>query len=139
MIRKFKTWQRNRMLDRKSIQRVLSEQDDIKFIDLDEPKLFGPPNDRREYVALAGFFVEDTFFIDIPDVNWYVRSDGNIWSEWRVRLKMDTTIWQEELNSRGKDLHRIGDLSVNIPMSASSKEMVNRLTKELWVMHKLTI
>jgi hypothetical protein len=133
-------WFKNRSLNKKSFHRFLTEQNEIRIVDLSESVLRGPDNDPREYVARVGFFTEDMFYIDITDLVWYCRRDGNIWAEWNIRVPYKSPMWFEEKKRReraGED-NLIDDFTLKVPMTHEVKYIVNDFTKELWTMHKLT-
>ncbi len=133
----FKKWRLNRSIDRTCLDQIIREQADVRIVDLSEPKVLGPDNDRREYVAQMGLFTSDMLYENIPLLTWYVRRQGSIWSEWQVNAPAGSPLYNTY--NQKLDGFRLRDyLIYPCPMSYTSRNYLTDLTHEHWVMHKLT-
>lgn len=133
----FSKWFLNRNIDHTCLEQVLREQNDVRIVDLERPKMLGPSHDRREYVARMGLFTEDMMYVNIPILVWYVRRNGSIWAEWQVRAPKDTPLYNTHVKKVGGSI--LDEFIIYpCPMSIRSRGYINDMTREHWVMHKLS-
>lgn len=118
--------------------RFRDEKSEIRCVDLDKPKYIGKEWDVRRYVGRIGFFTEDMMFENIPDVTWYVRSDGNIWSEWQIRLRYRSTNWHRYKKIKPDVFRKNQEYSAPVKMTREQMVAINDFSKELWTMHKMS-
>jgi len=133
----------NREWDDFCISQFNDNIDLVRAKDLVAVDTFGPRHDQRDYVATVGLFREDMFFINIPYITWFVRSDGNIWAEWVLsippgdpaykRLKK-THVVKNGSNARPATS---GNMHFTVPMSQNSIATINSFSQELWTLHKM--
>lgn len=133
----FSNWRWDRKLDKYCLQRFYAEQNNIRCMDLKEIKEFGEPPNELCYTGQLGLFTEDMFYINIIDLVWYCRSDGEIYEKWFLRAKFKSKLWQDEVDQKRINPQSI-DSIIKVPMSFKSSSAVSEYTKEMWTMHKLS-
>lgn len=134
----FANWRLDRAVDRTCLEQVIREQDKLRIVDLERPKMLGPDHDRREYTALMGIFTEDMMYKDIPVLTWYLRRNGSLWSEWQVQAPQGSPLYNYYMSRPGNDRKTYSwGVTYSCPMRLESKNYITELAREHWVMHKM--
>jgi len=120
--------------DRMFLNRVLQNSDKLQVFNHGQIEL-GPEHDVRTYTGVIGFFVNDMFSKYGADLYWHCRDDGNIWTEWFVATDVNSHVTRKDCVIDGFSQWNLR----SVPMSHTSIGYVNKLSHELWVMHKMTI
>jgi hypothetical protein len=118
-------WLKNAIENRRYIDLINEHENSIKICDFVMVEYFGSGTNTRPYVGNVAInnvpFKNNTYNID-----WYCRSDGNIWTELKIT------------KHRKRPPHYGSDDITWVHMSRANVVHINNLTRELWTMHKLT-
>jgi hypothetical protein len=112
-----------------------------------------PANAGSQYVGEVGIYSYDGEITGLDrrepkivwqrELYWLCRSNGEVWPEWYVRAPKGP-LWRF-FHNRPEDSNVVRfnsnpwiEFTIKVPMSETSYQVVNRITKELWTMHKLT-